>query len=211
LTLMEQKRVDETCQQHRQHRYRPMKTIYSFSLAASLVFLSSTGFAQTKDHLISQSEHHSGSLDTEMMSLGGVLENPDLQEVVSDPHDLAALIGGENGLIAVVIITALADAETVDSRLGEDSNSLHTAASNANTFHARGEGDEYVSDEQNKNDSSNDYNTTLELIAIIAIVAFEDGPEAAYATLREIGFSDSEAYHMVLEVLPLIGGARRYL
>jgi len=34
---------------------------------------------------------------------------------------------------------------------------------------------------------------------LIAIIAFEDDPEDAYLTLRDMGFSDDEAYDMVTD------------
>ena len=37
--------------------------------------------------------------------------------------------------------------------------------------------------------------------SLIAIIAFESGPEAAYLMLLDMGFSDREAYDMVLSVL----------
>jgi len=42
--------------------------------------------------------------------------------------------------------------------------------------------------------------------ALIAIIAFEHGPEAAYVTLRDMGFSDREAYDIVLDLCAELDG-----
>jgi len=49
-----------------------------------------------------------------------------------------------------------------------------------------------------------------DLDALIAIIAFEDGPEAAYLTLIDMGFSPALAEDMVLEAIAIYG-VRRYL
>jgi hypothetical protein len=47
-----------------------------------------------------------------------------------------------------------------------------------------------------------------ELDALIAIIAFEHGQQAAYVTLRDMGFSDREAYDIIVGPEELFGGVR---
>jgi hypothetical protein len=50
-----------------------------------------------------------------------------------------------------------------------------------------------------------------DLDALIAIIAFEYGLDAACEMLMDMGFSRAEAYDMVLEAALAIYGVRRYL